>query len=454
MASYAKLTLGSLEIGASRNDIDPGLMWLFRPADKRTQSIDRRDRQKLAEYVEVDFIEEYDESNPFTIVEYQCTVSAARDRLDLKGFTYAIAEEVFKKELEAEIKHDERFLASMSNPQVTKFIEDELRILRSLTPESWRKALSRIKDERLTEEALSALPPNDNQLPLLRHMVKKSSDFYGFPGSDYRHAVRMALEESFPQDLVVYDLSDLIASGWLEQADDVVAVAEYHMDEGFLLYQRVIVLTEGDVDRQILQRSLKILYPHLADYFHFFDFTGRKVAGGVGELKNLVQAFAAADVRHRMLALFDNDTAAKAALSNLDLDGLPSNIAVYHYPSLPLAMSYPTLGPSGMALMNVNGLAGSIELYLGEDVLRGDGGVLSPVQWTGYERKAQAYQGAILDKQGVLERFESKLADCENHPDHIGLYDWEGIHSIIGIMRTAFHLTDAQSILSDIEQRL
>ena len=31
----------------------------------------------------------------------------------------------------------------------------------------------------------------------------------------------------------------------------------------------------------------------------------------MGQLANLVRAFAAADVQHRILALFDNDTAAK-----------------------------------------------------------------------------------------------------------------------------------------------
>ena len=220
------------------------------------------------------------------------------------------------------------------------------------------------------------------------------------------------------------------------------------MDEDFLLYHRVIVLTEGDYDRRTLERSLGLLYPHLAEYFHFFDFNGRRVGGGVGELANLVRAFAAADVRHRILALFDNDTAARAALSNLDLDSLPSNITVHHYPNHSLACDYPTLGPSGKARMDVNGLAGSIELYLGRDVLMDEDGALSPVQWTGYDRKIGAYQGEILDKQKVHGRFAAKLACCETDPEQINCYDWEGIRAILDTMRTAFHHTDAQAILS------
>ena len=191
------------------------------------------------------------------------------------------------------------------------------------------------------------------------------------------------------------------------------------------------------------------MYPHLADYFHFFDFTGGNVPGGVGQLANLVRAFAAADVRHRILALFDNDTAAKAALSTLDLGRLPSNIAVQHYPNLPLARNYPTIGPAGEALMDVNGLAGSIEIYLGEDVLRKTNGNLSPVQWTGYDRKVHTYQGEIQDKKKVLDRFWDKLSSCESLPSQSSNHDWDGIRAIIDVMRGAFHLTDAVEILDN-----
>ena len=214
------------------------------------------------------------------------------------------------------------------------------------------------------------------------------------------------------------------------------------MNESFSFSERVIVLTEGDTDRRFLERSLGLLRPHLSEFFHFFDFTQRRVGGGVGELANRIRAFAAADVRHRSLALFDNDTAARAALINLEANSLPDNIAVRHYPSLAIASDYPTIGPSGAATMDVNGLAGGIELYLGQDVLRDDEGAFSPVQWTGYNQKISAYQGEILNKKTVLDRFEAKLARCEARPDQIGRYDWQGIEAIIDTMCTAFHEID------------
>ena len=448
MSSYATLSLGSLELGSTRNEIDPGLIWIFRPSDKRTRRFDRRNRRQLAKYVEEDLIDEYDESNPFTSVEYRCTVSAARDRLELKGFTYEVAEANFQRELEGDIQRYEGYISDSKLSGRSLIFEERLQILRSLTVRSWLEALVRIKEEQLTQDMLDGLPGNDTQLPLLRYMLESSWGFYGFPGDDYRHVVRIALETASAQDHITYDLSDLVAGGWVAEADDLVGISEDIMNEDFLLSQRVIVLTEGDTDRQFLERSLRLLYPHLTEYFHFFDFTGRNVGGGAGELANLVRAFAAADVRHRILALFDNDTAAKAALSNLDIASLPSNIAFRHYPSLPLARDYPTLGPSGGARMDVNGLAGSLELYLGQDVLKDDEGMFSPVQWTGYDRKIRAYQGEVLDKKRVLDRFKEKLDCCETRPDWISHYDWEGIEAILDIMCKAFHSIDTQAILS------
>ena len=445
MSSYAELTLGSLTLGASRNGIDPDLMWLFRPSDKRIDRIDRRNREQLAKYVMDEYIDDYDENNPFTRVEYRCAAVEARDRLDLNGFTYEVSEARFKTGLKDEIQKYEEFLTHSPS-----YFEN-LQVLRSLTIKSWLKALGRIREQCLTKEMLGGIPPTDVQLPLLRFMLKPSLEFYGFPGIDYRHFthfVRLAVEAVPPHEQLVYDLSNLVSSGWVSEADELVAQAEAHINENFLLAKRIIVLTEGDSDRQILKRSLGLLYPHLADYFHFFDFARKRGGGGTGELANLVRAFAAADVRHRILALFDNDTAAKAALSNLDLDSLPNNIAVRHYPDIAMAQDYPTLGPSGEIRMDVNGLAGSIELYLGQDILRDAEGVLSPVQWTGYDRKIRTYQGEIFDKQNILNKFDRKLASCERCPEQIDCYDWEGIRAILETMRTAFHNVGAEAILS------
>ena len=446
MSSYATLSLGSLRLSTTRDYIDPGLMQVFRPQDERLERIDRRNPQQLAEYVGADFVDEYDEETPFKVLKYQCPAATARDRLDLSGFTYQVAQATFQKALLSEIEQHER---PAMDGRLQGFYDERLKVLNSLTFDSWLKAFSRISGESLAPQSLDRLPTSDGQLPLIRYMTESMWGIYGFPGDDLRNALRVVLETAPPDELLTYDLTDLAQDFSADEIDGIADEAKYMMDQDFLLSRRVIVLVEGKSDRAILERSLNLLYPHLADYFHFFDFTGGKVPGGVGQLANLVRAFAAADVRHRILALFDNDTAAKAALSSLDLARLPSNIAVQHYPDLPLARNYPTIGPAGEALMDVNGLAGSIEIYLGEDVLRNSNGSLSPVQWTGYDRKVHAYQGEIQDKKKVLDRFWDKLSSCESLPSQTSNHDWDGIRAIIDVMRGAFHPIDAVEILDN-----
>jgi len=77
----------------------------------------------------------------------------------------------------------------------------------------------------------------------------------------------------------------------------------------------------------------------------------------------------------------------------------PESYRILHYPDLPLLVDYPTLGPQSDSpvRMNVNGKAGSLEMYLGRDLLTVNG-ELVPVQWTGYVEgqevtRAQSFPG-------------------------------------------------------------
>ena len=445
MSSYARLMLGFLQLGVTRNEIDPGLIWLFRPSDKHVERIDWRNRELLAKYIREESLDEYDEDNEFTLVEYRCTVSVARDRLDIKGFTYDVARSSFQAGLQDNIERLRKFSTR------TTVFDERLHLLESLTFPDWIAAFTRIREEGLTAESLGDLSPSDTQLPLISYMLSQSRDYFGFPGFDFRHFVRLIVDYVSPDEQIVYELSDLVEGGWVDETDDLVAAAESLMNEDFLLSHRVIILTEGETDKRFLERSLRLLYPHLSDYFHFFEFTGAKNSrsgGGVGELAKLVRAFVAADVRHRILALFDNDTAAKSSLTNLAVDALPRNISIRHYPELELANYYPTLGPTGKELMNVNGLAGSLELYLGVDVLRNSDGEFPPVQWSGLDQKMGAYQGAVLEKRRIHRDFENKLRLCESSPELVDSHDWEGLRAIINVILTAFHEVDAEAILT------
>ena len=220
MSSYAELTLGTLSLAASRNWVDPDLIWLFRQSDKTVERIDQRNPKQLAKYIMEEYIEQYDKNNPFTCVEYRCSAAQARDRLDLKGFTREVAESGFKAGLRNDIaglKNDiERLrksqtLFNSSRDVFRDVFSERLDFLSALTIEDWLNALRRISNDGLEGKSSDALPPNDPQLALLRYMLGSSEHFYGFPGAEHFGLfARLAVEAVSPDEQLIYDLTSLV----------------------------------------------------------------------------------------------------------------------------------------------------------------------------------------------------------------------------------------------------
>lgn len=199
--------------------------------------------------------------------------------------------------------------------------------------------------------------------------------------------------------LVEYDLSGVIESGWVNE--EVARTVDY---------EKIIVLTEGKTDVEFISKSIEKLFPHLKDYYHFIDFEEYvvRIESSASALVKLVTSFAAAKVKHPIIALFDNDTAGIKEMKKLTSMTLPPNIRILKYPDIALAKKYPTIGPTGKKKMNVNGYACSIEMYFGVDILTKDNELI-PVQWKGFEDKEKKYQGEIANKKYVQEAFRKKL---------------------------------------------
>jgi hypothetical protein len=130
--------------------------------------------------------------------------------------------------------------------------------------------------------------------------------------------------------------------------------------------------------------------------------------GGASSLVSIVKAFAGAGITNRVIALFDNDTATSEALRGLQLVPLPKNLAVLRCPDLTFLRAYPTVGPTGLSNVDVNGLAAGVELYLGVDILAASGS-LEPVRWREYSDTIRRYQGEVGNKTQLVARyFESR----------------------------------------------
>jgi hypothetical protein len=160
--------------------------------------------------------------------------------------------------------------------------------------------------------------------------------------------------------------------------------------------------------------------------------------GGASGLVRALKAFAAAGVANRVVGLFDSDTAASDALLSLNKTKLPRNFRALQLPYLDTASSYPTLGPTGTSTFDVNGLACSIELYLGVDVLAGTDGELRPVQWTGYNPRLKQYQGEVLNKSEIQEQFRAKVQRTEAAGAPRLGDDWHGMKLTLELVLHAF----------------
>ena len=185
-----------------------------------------------------------------------------------------------------------------------------------------------------------------------------------------------------------------------------------------------IVLTEGSSDATILTGAMEVLRPQYEGFLTFMDYSN-KPAGGVDSVVKGLRAFAAAGVGNQIVGLLDNDTAGAGGVRALSSADLPRRITVLRLPHLSWAETYPTLGTEGLVTKDVNGIAVSIEHFLGQDILTGPDGKLFPVQLTGWVASEKSYQGEITCKEAIKARFWEKLKRARQetivHADWIDL---------------------------------
>jgi HEPN/Toprim N-terminal domain 1 len=436
MSNYAQCWLGSFYVGSTRNDIDLGLMRLFQATDKNVMS-------NNGPNVPIPLIEKYIHNpNPaqyvakeMDIVFYRAPVNVIRDRLNLQGYTLDTARAAFTECIKIEVQE---LRESCEEEEIGNRYEPHLEIIQQLNVDSWVNTLRSIRSkEHRPIGNPYAVPKGET---LIGYMVARN--WYGYNGHDLNVALRLALEAYPDAEEFIYDVTDLVLGGNISLDEE--EYIEYVFSDPTI--GKTIVLTEGKSDVWILSESLKLLYPHLFDNFSFMDFDGFRVGGGVGPLANIVKAFSGAGITNKVVALFDNDTAAEDALRGLKSVQIPSHICICKLPEIDFLRDYPTSGPSGLISMNVNGIAGSIELYLGCDALLDAGGSLTPVQWKGFGAGVGKYQGEVLQKDTIQQKFRNKLNACQEDVALIKQTDWDGVRAILECLLSAFHELDGKDI--------
>ena len=128
------------------------------------------------------------------------------------------------------------------------------------------------------------------------------------------------------------------------------------------------------------------------------------------------------------------DSAGLSEIKVLKNIPIPSNVRIMHLPDLEMCLHYPTIGPGGSSIDNINGRACSIEMFLGKDILK-KSGEYEPVRWKSYIDKVDAYQGEIVSKSEVLKQFKLKVKRSQ---DQLVLDEWEECDLLLREIFAAF----------------
>jgi hypothetical protein len=419
MGTYYHLYFADYPVYSLKSDVEPIVMTIFRETDKRIY------KRKVSERNPHTWGHIEDEGKVETAYEYSNTVANVKQRLEIMGFSLERARKEFTELVAEEFENVNAHRANLGWP----FNEAD----EGTDFEAWLQAFKNIFEKKLEWDSIT----NDEH-PLVQHILKEGGPEDCYLYKDLRSFFRTFIEVCPAESEVTLDITDSVENGYYTPEYALCNAALAQLASDYAGIEKVIVLTEGSTDKVVLEKSLRILYPHLYDYYSFMDFSLSNASGGASSLVAIVKAFIGSGLRNRIVALFDNDTAAQVARKGLAKVPLPPNIRVLEYPQLEIAKSYPTLGPSGTSYSNINGLACSIELYFGADILKQDG-QLVPVHWKGYEASLNQYQGEILSKKELLDAFFVKAAKCESDPCQVSQMDWESMRLIFEIIFRAFN---------------
>jgi hypothetical protein len=404
MSTYVDVYVDDHFVCGIRNPFDLTFIQAFRPSELRVTTRASHERRHLHLYGETEA----------EVPELTTGVRVLRDRLATMGFGGEATNAAVKAHVEERLSWVAEWIGREGqSPEALDRYETERQELLAFDSAEWRLALA-----QAVQRCVSGDLRGDEQ-DGVDHLLP-FSEF-----ADVRLTLR-ALVDCIEDGEIALDLYELLA----EIGDD-----EPHRAAHPLLLEvgdpdPPVLLTEGSTDALVISTALKVLAPHLDGYVRFFDYEARP-EGGAAALSRFVRAFAAAGIKNRVVAIFDNDTAGIEQLAILETAPLPHNIHVHALPDLPSAVEYPTRGPAGTEMMNVNGSAASIELYLGSDVLGEHTGGLRAVQWTGYNTKMDRYQGEVIGKADVLEAFKAKAQQALQSPEARVRQDWVGMTLVL-----------------------
>jgi hypothetical protein len=402
MSSYAGVYIHGKEIYAWRNEIDPTFLFLFTREEIRRAP---KNWRVMADDDDTEY------------VYLTASAKTLSDRLDVLGIGRRVVDEALRGAVQSK-------LGSLKEvrSQVGAGLDAAIGLFEQMSLDGWINLVAAALKSPGDRWTMDGYDPKS-----LRQLLQIWDDY------DPRYLLRALLLVCEPDDEISLDVTDLIGGGWIRDDIDPHAIALEHFSYALENGSPAVIITEGSTDIMVLEATMRVRYPHLRSFIRFFDF-GDGAEGSASAGIRTLKSFAAAGINNRVVLVLDNDSAARDAERALRGIKLPDHYSVLRYPDLDLAQNYPTLGPGGLRTMDVNGLAGSIELYLGTDVLTREDGTLNPVQWRSYIEGTRSYQGEVIDKAMLRKKFLAKAKAAQADPQAMNAQDWSGLEAIVNVI--------------------
>ncbi|MBI5354373.1 MAG: hypothetical protein HZB50_17165 [Chloroflexi bacterium] len=431
MSSYARFSFGNTLRFDTLNCVDPFIMTIFREQDKKIQI----------------FHDAEDEGWELTNYKYSVKMSIIRQRLDVMGFSKNNAEKNFyefsrnkinslKEDLaecqeEEDFDYEEKDFLSQPYDQTLLTYREKIELFSRFGFNDWLLALERVVKEDLS---LDGFQKTNQEEKILKYLLRY--DGIDFPCTDIRYTLRLLADLAPDDSLVEYDYSSLVGECYSNN-DKLVEISLNLLSKDYEVASKIIVLTEGTTDAELIEKSLHLLYPHLSDYYYFMNFKVSNVEGSASKLVHTVRAFVGSGIKNRTIALFDNDLAGLDEKANLSKTKIPPNIKVLAYPDLDFAKSYPAINPTGISYLDINGIACCLEMYFGSDILKTPNG-FTPVRLRGDTNAQGKKQGVVEQKTKIQNEFRKKLKICRELPENISKMDWEPMRLLLDKIFNAF----------------
>jgi len=431
--SETYLYIDNFPVLASKDQVNPYAMLLFTETDKNIFDRKLKDRPYFVGWYPDDKKDYAGFSE--TVYQYRTTVEIALARLEILGCTST----KIQNSLDERVKERRCFLeGSLENitiPNGRHFIEKEIQAIKNSDFEDFKVAFQEIKANRFTTRNSES-----KKLSNLAEFLLRPHDYYWqyfYPDQHPLNYLRFILECCESSADVTLDFTDLVRSGWVKADTEIRDISIKNTSRDHEIFSKILVITEGSTDAEILSKAIKLRHPHLSDYYLFMPYNLEEggvpaINGSASLTVQRIEAFAKCEINNRIIGLLDNDKASVDAKNCIKIK-LPSNIKLINYPDIDLAKTYPCVQPDRTE--NVNGRAAAIEMYCGRDVLTSNTtNKLYPIQWT--TKPDQGNFGGA--KKEIQIKIREKLNACEEDRSKINNYDWSGIDAIFEALFRCF----------------